>query len=314
MEQFIKHRLNVFLAEYPLYKVFLAVEKYEPHSEGYTDPTYFLNETFDYYCEMEKETKLFELTIPERVKEFWGNKIAGIIPNEVFDNNKKLNFTEHFIGICQSCKEYQMDFLLRTWSDEEIPKREVLQLSKMIEDHKRKIPERQANIYMQKIGVYPEVIPRVDKSITKHFDRETNIWYFKAIKALNANFGIGSFAYFRRIVEKELIQIINDLSHIDTPESEKIKVLLNKYNETDKVHLIYDNIFEYLPYSLKGLGDNPFQLLYKQISQGLHNLSEEDCLKRASNINQLLKFVICKINEENSEILKIREVIKELKK
>ena len=78
--------------------------------------------------------------------------------------------------------------------------------------------------------------------------------------------------------------------------------------------MIYENIFDYLPSSLKGLGDNPFQLLYKQTSKGLHNLSEKECLERAHNINQLLKFVIRKLNEEKSEILEIRQVIKELKK
>lgn len=314
MDEFIKHRLNIFLAEYPLYKQFLAVEKYEPHSEGYTNPTYLHGETFDYFCDFENEIKTFELTIPEKVKEFWGNKIEGTVPEEVFEENDKLFYIEHFTGICKSCNKYKIEFLLKIWSDEKIPKREFLQLSKMISNNKNGIKEIKANIYIEKIGVYPEIVPKVDKSVTKHFDRETNNWYFKAIKALNENFGIGSFAYFRRIVEKELIQIINELSQLETEESEKIKSLLKKYNETDKAYLIYENIFDYLPNSLKGLGDNPFQLLYKQTSKGLHNLTEKECLERAHNINQLLKFVIRKLNEEKSEILEIRQIIKELKK
>ena len=130
MDEFIKHRLNIFLAEYPLYKKFLAVEKYEQHSEGYTNPMYLHGETFDYFCDLENEIKTFELTIPEKVKEFWGEKIEGIVPNEVFDKNDKLNFIEHFIGICKSCNNYKIHFLLKIWSDEKIPKSEIRQLSK----------------------------------------------------------------------------------------------------------------------------------------------------------------------------------------
>jgi hypothetical protein len=312
LNEFIKHQLNIFLEEYPLYKNFLAVEKYEPQCEGYTNPIYLHGETFDYFCENENEIKTFELTIPKKTIDYWGKKTEGNIPNEVFNSNDKLNYTEHFTGICKSCKKYNIDFLLQIWSDEIIPKREIPSISKIIENHKNGAKDKTANIYIQKIGVYPEIKPSIDKTILKYFDRETSNWYFKAVKSLNENFGIGSFAYFRRIVEKELIQIINDLSHLDSSDSLKIQGLLSKYNETDKIYLIYENIFEYLPSSLRGLGDNPFQLLYKQTSKGLHNLSESECLKRASNINILLKFVILKINEEKSEILKIRNIIKEL--
>jgi len=314
LNDFIKNRLNIFLSEYPLYKKFLAVEKYEPHCEGYTEPTYLNGETFDYFCENENEIKTFELTIPDKTINYWGAKPGGNLPNEVFNVNDKLDYTEHFTGVCKSCKKYNIEFLLHIWSDEIISKSEIRRISTMIKNHNNGIEEKKANIYIQKIGVYPEIKPSIDKSITKYFDRETNNWHYKAVKSLNENFGIGSFAYFRRIVEKELIQIINDLSHLDSAVSTKIQNLLSKYNETDKIYLIYENIFEYLPSSLKGLGDNPFQLLYKQTSEGLHNLSEAECLKRADNINKLLMFVILKVNEEKSEILKIRNIIKDLNK
>jgi hypothetical protein len=314
MNETITHKLGVFLTEYPLYKEFLAVEKHESGSESYTDPTDLQGQTFDYFCELENAVKTFELTIPKNTEEFWGQKPGHLIPNELINSSEKLYFVEHFFGICKSCKTHKIEFLLKVWSDDKIHKSRLPSISRIIENNKKGITEIKPNIYIEKLGIYPKIKSTIEKSISKYFDRETNNWYFKALKSLNENFGIGSFAYFRRIVEKELIKIINDLSLLESEESIQIKELLKKYNKTEKIYLIYENIFDFLPASLKGLGDNPFQLLYKQTSQGLHNLSEQECLKRANNINQLLKFVIIKINEEKSEILKIRQVIKELKK
>lgn len=77
--------------------------------------------------------------------------------------------------------------------------------------------------------------------------------------------------------------------------------------------ILYNKSFSLLPNSLQSLGDNPLELLYKMTSKGLHNLSEQDCLKYADKIHILLDFVIRKIYEENSEILEIRDVIKKLK-
>ena len=133
------------------------------------------------------------------------------------------------------------------------------------------------------------------------------------VNALNQNFGIGSFAYFRRIIEKELINIITDIKSLPDSHSVEIERLLVKHNENPKVSTIYDNIFEHLPNSLKALGDNPIKLLYNQTSEGLHSLTEEECLEKANSIFQLLNFVIKKINEERSEIKNLREIIKGLK-
>lgn len=61
------------------------------------------------------------------------------------------------------------------------------------------------------------------------------------------------------------------------------------------------------------MGDNPLQLLYNQTSEGLHSLTEEECLNRANSIATLLDFTIKKINEEKSEILEVKNAVKHLK-
>lgn len=312
-----KHKLNDFLSNFPLYKEFKVVENYVRTCEGYTDPTYFHGETFEYFCEEENEIKTFELQLPEQSKDFWGGKIASIIPNEVFNEKDLLDYTHNFVGECKSCKKYHIHFLLHTWSDKTIPKNED-HIIRINPETNKEIsidefnPDR-ANIFIEKVGIKPEKKIEVDKFITQHFDRESNNWYYKAIKSFKDNLGIGAFAYFRRIIEKELLKIVEDISKLESSDK-KIKQLLKEYKASNKVYSIYENIFSLLPKSLQSLGFNPIQTLYQQTSEGLHSLTENECLERAENINIVLKFVIKKLNEEQSEILEIREALKKLNK
>ena len=162
------------------------------------------------------------------------------------------------------------------------------------------------------MGALPEIKELPSKIITKYFDRESNNWYYKGINSIVNKFGIGSFAYFRRIIEKELIRIIKDIQTLPSSHNKEIGELLKKHNSDPRISTIYENIFPHLPNSLKELGNNPIKLLYNQTSEGLHSLSEEECYKKAKGIRKLLDFVIKKINEEKSEIKDLRDTIKDL--
>lgn len=62
------------------------------------------------------------------------------------------------------------------------------------------------------------------------------------------------------------------------------------------------------------MGDNPLQLLYSQLSIGIHKLDEEECFDKAKSIDTVLKFVINKINSEKKNKSGAMEAIKNLKK
>ena len=288
--------MDEFLTNYGLY------QEYSTNSNLLSNPYNYIGKTFDYKCEKEDSTKTFQLKLDSQIEKYFGSLTGCVIPDELIKENK-IDFTLKVIGECQSCKNYQIYFLLHVYStDEIIIKKEFYEPSKT-----------SPKIYIKKVGANPQIKIIPDKIVSKYFERETNNWYFKAINSLNDNYGIGSFAYFRRIIEKELINIIKDIQELPDSNSTEIKKLLDKHNENPHISTIYENIFKYLPSSLKSLDDNPFKLLYKQTSEGLHSLTEEQCLKKAKNILLLLTFVIRKINEEKSHIQDLREVIKELK-
>lgn len=301
-----------FFSTHPLYKPLLIVEHYESAC-GVESPFDFNGITFSYYCSHEEETRTFEICLPKSSDEYWGKQMSGRVSEELLIENR-LDFFQHFAGRCSSCKSYHVDFLVHVWSTEEI-ERDLYKGARIsVDSDIRPTLETTAcnSVYLEKVGVSPETKPAVDKELTKYFGRETSGWYFRGRKALSENLGIGAFAYFRRIIEKELLAIVSDIAKLNASDSSKITELLAEYNKSGKVHLLYENIFPYLPKSLQSLGDNPIKTLYQQTSQGLHNLTEEECLAKAGNVDLILRFVIKKINEEKSEILDIRNAIKSL--
>jgi hypothetical protein len=303
--------MKEFLSKYGLYQVFTLLENYEIGNQDYTNPLDFKGQTFEYKCEKEDAIKTFEIDLNVQTDEYFGHQGGNRIPDDLFID-EKLNFTFKAIGNCKSCKEYHIEFLLNVYSNNPISN--IIDNVRNINLDKRnthKFPN--TSISIQKVGALPQIKIIPDKVISKYFDRETNRWYFKAINSLNENYGIGSFAYFRRIIEKELINIIEDIKTLPDSHKTEIQTLLDKHNESPKVSTIYENIFEHLPNSLKSLGDNPIKLLYNQTSEGLHSLTEDQCLEKTKKILELLNFVIKKINEERSEIKDLREIIKGLK-
>lgn len=311
--------MREFLENYSLYEEFLLLENYSLNNEEFTHNSEFMGEKFEYYCPIENSMRPFELDFPDVIKKtimssFSLDEIKNNnqhIPEEQFED-EKLNYTFWILGKCKSCNNHKVHFLLNVYSNNPISNIRN-NYNNITIDKRNSYDFPNTNIYIKKIGCSDEMRIEIDRAVSKHFDRESNNWLFKAKKLLKLGAGIGSFAYFRRIIEKELIQIIEEIKKLPESDKSAIQKLLDEYSANPKTYTIYENLFKYLPNSLKELNDNPIQLLYKQTSEGLHSLSEEECLKRAKNIEILLEFTLKKINEEKSEIKSVKDAIKNLK-
>lgn len=304
--------MREFLEQYSLYRIYTLHEEYDVRSKNFIIPPDFIGQTFEYRCTKEDANRTFEIELEESYEPYYGYDYK--IPDD-FIIDGKLNHTFKAICKCRSCKEYHIEFFLHVFSNLPIPKALIQgPIGRGFgDDNAEKKVEQKATIFIEKVGAHPEIKIIPNKLISNYFDRETNVWYYKGINALDKNFGIGAFAYFRRIIEKELIHIIESIKQLPDSHTAEIQKLLDKHNENPKVSTIYENIFEHLPNSLKVLGDNPIKLLYNQTSNGLHSLTEKECLEKAEKILTLLEFVIKKINEEKSEIKDLKDTIKGLK-
>ena len=89
-----------------------------------------------------------------------------------------------------------MEFQLHVYSNDFIPRKLGPRIGSFSSKNDLALPAITStpDIFIEKIGAFPEIKTIPNKLITNYFDRESNIWYYKGINALAKNFGIGALA------------------------------------------------------------------------------------------------------------------------
>jgi hypothetical protein len=133
--------------------------------------------------------------------------------------------------------------------------------------------------HVTKYGQYPEIFDRISKPINKRLGEIHAKYYRSAIRLRNFNLGIAALAYMRRVVEDTVNQLLDILinearvagAHVDLPELERVK--------TGKV---FEKKIEFakalVPKRLMHGGHNPLDKLHAVASEGIHALSDEECV------------------------------------
>lgn len=290
-----------FLTNKPLYYKITAVEgltRY--HSEAFIDHLGFKDKPFKFLCPNENEIQTFRTDYGE--KGSYQSIVSTLRHDEetqpyTFDDTThKLDFKFHIHGICQSCKA-SIDFLIRTISDKEWDRR-----------------NEGLTIYLQKVGQYPAYDISLNNNLKKYLSEEDQIIYKKALTCLSISYGIGSYAYFRRIIENEIKKIIKDISELEFDGVQNVRDAFFDYQKDFQMSKLIDVINKHLPLSLKELGDNPIRLLYEQLSGGIHGFTDEECVKKSVSIDILINYVVKKINEEKYQLNDVKSAMLNLRK
>lgn len=288
-----------FLTNSSLYYKLKAVDDFETGDNNYSNHLDFENKPFKFKCPSEKEIHTFRTKLWGHSMYFGRRHYSESEQDElpVFFNTltKKLDLTVFLQGVCQSCNQ-TIDFILKSTSD------------KVWEDRKSGI-----KIYIQKIGQFPGFEIEPDQLIQKYLTEEDVSNYKKALTCLSVNFGIGAYAYFRRIIENEIKRIIKDISELEFEGDQNVKQAYFQFEKDHQMSKLIDVINEYIPKSLKELGDNPIRLLYEQLSGGIHEFGEQDCVEKARLIDILLKYVIRKVNEEKYQLKDVKIAMSKLR-
>lgn len=149
--------------------------------------------------------------------------------------------------------------------------------------------------FVYKFGQYPEWEIKLDKNLEKTLGRHSKT-FRKGLVCESQGYGIGAFAYFRRITEEiidELLDSISDL--IDTGHKEKYLAALEATKKTRVTQEKIDLIKDLLPNILRPNGMNPLGVLHSELSEGLHAATDESCLENASHIKDILTFLVNQI-------------------
>ncbi|NOQ25433.1 MAG: hypothetical protein GQ564_08725 [Bacteroidales bacterium] len=148
---------------------------------------------------------------------------------------------------------------------------------------------------LYKIGQYPEWEIRVDKNLEKTLSKHLKN-FRRGLVCESQGYGIGAFAYYRRIAEDIIDELLNSISDLieEQNKSEYIQAL-EKTKKTRVTQEKIDLVKDLLPGILKPNGMNPLGVLHSELSEGLHAESDESCLENANHIKSILTFLINQI-------------------
>ena len=149
-----------------------------------------------------------------------------------------------------------------------------------------------SHVTLTKCGEYPSMPPRVDEAILKVFPNDAELLK-KAVKCLRTGYGVGAFAYLRQVLENRIDVIISEIrknaeEQGDAEAIKKLNELGATSPESEKIKIAKDA----LPANLQSKGHNPLGLLYKTLSEGIHGLSDSECLGKANAIYGALTYIL----------------------
>lgn len=306
-----KNAIAEFFESFPLYKK-MEVDMHFYH------PLRFEDFRFKYFCPNEKSLQTFVMTTEpgplsklERMLRD-SDDIDKLYNPYIVDF--KINIVTHLSGLCQYCKEHKVHFLIHTYSEGEVEKMELFQrhfTTTLPADYK-KSELKTGKIFIAKVGQLPGHQIKAEKEVYNFLTEENKGFYSKALICISHGFGVGAFAYMRKIVEKEIIRIVEELANDESTGTNDLRALLNQFQEKKQMSLIVDNIYPFLPSSLKILDRNPLKVLYSMYSEGLHNANDEECMDVAIGLDQILQFTIRQLRQEQNELKKVRHVMRNL--
>ena len=158
---------------------------------------------------------------------------------------------------------------------------------------------------IMKVGQYPSIYDLNEKINNKEFiktlGKEYSEYYKKACSLYSFDTYIGALIYLRRIYEKLLLDTFNDnKDNLDiTIDEFKIKRMDEKIQFLKK----------YLPSIMFEQG---FNKIYTKISDGIHNLTEDECCKIFLILKMGIEEILIEKMEKEEKNKRIQALSKEL--
>jgi hypothetical protein len=221
------------------------------------------------------------------------NSTEQEIKNESVSTNK-------VIYQCSNCQETIKTFFIRFSMPE-------LELDECLTDN--------TPIEVEKIGEYPKYGKPIPPQALKLIGSERDL-FFKGNSCENMGLGIGAFSYYRRVIDAKKDKIFDEIIKVlklKEGNEELIKELTQAKQETQFTKA-FNKVKKALPDSLNINGYNPLELLYKALSEGLHNHTDEVCLEYAQAIKVVLFELTIRLNDALKEDKVVVDALKFLVK
>lgn len=118
--------------------------------------------------------------------------------------------------------------------------------------------------------------------------------YFKGKTCELQGCGVGAFAYYRRLVEYQKNSLFDKIIQVAKQQkmSQDFVSSLESAKSESQFIKTKDIVNKVWPEALNLGGQNPMYLLYSLLSEGVHELSDDECLSKAHDI-RLVLFALC---------------------
>lgn len=168
-------------------------------------------------------------------------------------------------------------------------------------------------ISLQKFGEFPRKQLDRDKALQKFF-KDDSEYYEKAVVCLANGYGIASFAYFRRIIENNIIRLL-DMLHDDATTTGQNEEVRNAIGELKKDSPMSNKIKianAALPQYLNPDGLNPLGRLYQILSEGVHSYSDSECLQKALTAKECITYLISELTSRHAHRNRFKNIVGDL--
>ena len=166
---------------------------------------------------------------------------------------------------------------------------------------------------LQKAGQWPCARPTISRSLERALGEPAASLYKQGLTAEGHSFGIGSFAYYRRVAEDTIARLLTGLrTYADEHGMDDVVAALDRVATETQASKRIEAVKDILPSALRPNGMNPLGTIYQAVSQGLHGETDEDCLDLAGHLRTALDFLIVTIEEHKATAEKYSAAIKGL--
>lgn len=166
--------------------------------------------------------------------------------------------------------------------------------------------------YLMKVGQYPAWDISIGKPISTVLGKHNEL-FKKGLICESQGYGIGAYAYYRRIVELSIDELLDDICDlVDEIGRDQYKDALRKTKETPVASEKIELVKNLLPASLRPSGMNPLGLLYGFLSEGIHEKSDEECIEIATDIRKILIFLIKQVIQSKQESKELTDSMKKV--
>lgn len=190
-------------------------------------------------------------------------------------SSERYPFNTFLVFTCRNCRQTRKTFAIRFAPDSDT-----------------------MNATISKFGEYPEFGSPTNSKMLKIIGPDRDL-FLKGRRCENQGLGVGSFGYYRRVVENQKHRILEEIKKVSEKlgvSADFLKEIEDAKKETQFTKAI-ESIKHGIPQALLINGHNPLTLLHSALSEGLHNQSDEECLSLASAIRIVLTELAVRLSQ-----------------